>query len=239
MLQSNNRVVMISGANRGIGLAVAHALATAGYRLSLGVRDVASVNTSEIGDDRGADVMVAPYDASSRSAASDWTQETLDKFGAIDALVLNAGVMFPIGFDDDKEDELDTMWDVNFKGPLRLVRAALPSLKACGHGRVVNVVSLSGKRVMGAGNLGYSASKFAALSLTHSIRQEGWDDGIRATAICPGLVDTDMVSHVTAPAGEYKITPEAIAATAAYALSLPNEASVAEVLVNSRLETML
>ena len=235
MLQADKRVVMISGANRGIGLAVAKTLAEAGYRLSLGVRDTSGINADDIGDD----VIVVPYDATSGSAAAEWTKATLDRYGAIDALVLNAGVMFPIGFDDEKEAELDTMWDVNFKAPLRLVRAALPSLRTCGHGRVVNVVSLSGKRVMSAANLGYSASKFAALSLTHSIRQAGWDDGIRATAICPGLVDTDMVSHVSAPAGEFKITPEAIAATAAYALSLPNEASVAEVLVNSRLETML
>ena len=228
---------MISGANRGIGLAVAKALADTGYRLSLGVRDTSGISADDFGDE----VIVVPYDATSGSAAGEWTKATLDHYGAIDALVLNAGVMFPIGLDDEdeKEEQLDTMWDVNFKGPLRLVRAALPSLRACGHGRVINVVSLSGKRVMSAGNLGYSASKFAALSLTHSIRQAGWDDGIRATAICPGLVDTDMVSHVSPPAGEYKITPEAIAATAAYTLSLPNEASVAEVLVNSRLETML
>lgn len=235
MLQAANRVVMISGANRGIGHAIASALTSAGYRLSLGVRDVGSVNAGDFGDE----TIVVPYDATSARAASDWAQTTLERFGAIDALVLNAGVMYPIGFDDEKEDELDAMWDVNFKGPLRLVRAALPALKACGHGRVVNVVSLSGKRVMGAGNLGYSASKFAALSLTHSIRQAGWHDGIRATAICPGLVDTDMVSHVSTPDHEYKITPEAIAATAAYALALPNEASVAEILVNSRLEAML
>ncbi len=235
MLQPNNRVVMISGANRGIGLAVAQALASAGYRLSLGVRDVNAINAGDFGDD----AIVVPYDATSDSAASAWTKATLERFSAIDALVLNAGVMFPVGIEDEKEEELDTMWDVNFKGPLRLVRAAFPALKACGHGRVVNVVSLSGKRVMSGGNLGYSASKFASLSLTHSIRQSGWDDGIRATAICPGLVDTDMVSHVSAPDGEYKITPQAIAATAVYALSLPNEASVAEVLVNSRLETML
>jgi NADP-dependent 3-hydroxy acid dehydrogenase YdfG len=236
MLQANNRVVMISGANRGIGLATAKTLGQAGYRLSLGVRDASSIDTDDFA---GFDVMVTAYDATSGGAASDWVNATIERFGAVDALVLNAGVMFPLSIEDEDEDKLDLMWDVNFKGPLRLVRAAFPALKSSGHGRVVNVVSLSGKRVMGAGNLGYTASKFASLSLTHTIRQAGWADGIRATAICPGLVDTDMVSHVSAPDGEFKITPEAIAATAAYALSLPNEAVVAEVLVNSRLETML
>ena len=234
MLQADNRVVMVSGANRGIGKAIAEALSSAGYRLSLGARAPASITAA----DYGADTLVVSYDASSNADATAWTQATIDHFGAIDALVLNAGVMYPVGFDTDNDDQLDQMWDVNFKGPLRLVRAALPSLRACGHGRVVNVVSLSGKRVMGATNIGYSASKFAALSLTHSIRHAGWDDGVRATAICPGLVDTDMVAHVTAPDGQFKITPEAIATTTAYALSLPNEATVAEVLVNSRLEPM-
>ena len=232
MLNPENRVVMITGANRGIGLAVAQNLSQAGYRLSLGVRDTSSIDAASL----AGESLVHAYDASDVATARQWVEKTQQHFGSIDALVLNAGVMRPVSVADGREEDLDLMWDVNFKGPLRLVQAALPALKQCGTGRVVNVVSLSGKRVMGSGNLGYCASKFAALSLTHALRQEGWDDGLRATAICPGLVDTDMVAHVSAPDGEFKITPEAIAATAAYALSLPNDASVAEVLVNSRLE---
>ena len=68
------------------------------------------------------------------------------------------------------------------------------------------------------------------------MRRAGWDDGIRATAICPGLVDTDMVANKTAPNREFKIEPKAIAESVAYLLSLPNNASVAELLINSRLE---
>ena len=86
---------------------------------------------------------------------------------------------------------------------------------------------------------GYAASKFAAVALTHAVRRAGWDDGVRATAICPGLVDTDMVAGKTAPEGEFKIEPEAIAASVAYLLSLPNNASVAELLINSRLEASI
>lgn len=234
MLQPDNRVAMVTGANRGIGLAIAKCLADAGYRLSLGVRDLASIDTGKF----AGETIAHQYDANDAQSARDWSAQTLAHFGAIDALVLNAGVMVPIGVDSDNEKDLDLMWDVNFKGPLRLVRATLPALKNAGHGRIINVVSLSGKRVMGSGNLGYCASKFAALSLTHAVRHEGWDTGLRATAICPGLVDTDMVGEVSTPKGEFKITPEAIAASAAYALSLPNDASVAEILVNSRLEPM-
>lgn len=232
MLSPNNRVAMISGANRGIGLATARNLSAAGYRLSLGARDPSGLDTQSF----KGEVICHPYDANDEKSANDWAQATLEHFGAIDALILNAGVMVPVGVASGSEEDLDLMWDVNFKGPLRLVRAALPSLKSSGSGRIANVVSLSGKRVLGSGNLGYSASKFAALSLTHAIRHEGWQDGLRATAICPGLVETDMTEHVATPEGEFKITPEAIAASVAYALSLPNDASIAELLVNSRLE---
>ena len=114
----------------------------------------------------------------------------------------------------------------------------MPHLRKSGHGRVANIVSLSGKRLLRGSQLGYSASKYAALVLTHAIRQEGWEDGVRATAICPGMVDTRMVGDMQVPEGQFKIDPETIAETVAYALSLPNNAVVAEILVNSRLEPM-
>ncbi len=234
MLKAQDRVVMISGANRGIGKAIAKRLANDGYKLSLGVRDTSSVDKTSLPESTG----VFAYDAADAASADAWVNSTLADCGRIDAIVMNAGVLHPVGFGEKDETNLDQMWDINFKGPLRLINAALPLLKQCGHGRVVNIVSLSGKRVLGGSNLGYCASKYSALSLTHAIRQEGWADGLRATAICPGLVDTDMVAHVDAPAGEFKITPEAIAASTAYALSLPNDATVAEILVNSRLETV-
>ena len=234
MLQPDNRTVMISGANRGIGLAIAKTLSEAGYRLSLGARKPDSIDTSQLSDQ----VMCHHYDATDLQSATLWQAATLEQFGAIDAVVLNAGVIKSVGVETGTEADLDLMWETNFKGPLRLIRATMPSLRKCGHGRVINLASLSGKRLLSESNLGYGATKFAAVALTHAIRRAGWEDGIRCTAICPGLVDTDMVSNVATPAGEFKITPETIAATAAYALSLPNDASVAEILVNSRLEAM-
>ena len=207
-------------------------MSDSGFKLSLGCRDPASVDKTQF----AGPASLHHYDAGDVTTSNKWTQSTLEEFGRIDAIVLNAAVMLPASLTDGTEKDLDHMWDVNFKGPLRLIRSTLDALKQSGSGRVVTIVSLSGKRLMGSGNLGYSASKFAALSLSHAVRHEGWNDGVRATAICPGLVDTDMVSHMNAPSGEFKITPEAIAATTAYALSLPNSAAVAEILVNSRLE---
>ena len=135
-------------------------------------------------------------------------------------------------------DRFDEMFEVNFMGPLRLVREALPELRKTGSGRIINVVSLAGKRPRNPKILGYSASKFAAMSLTNAIRISGWDDGVRATSVCPGMVRTRMTDEVTVPDGEFKMEPEAIAETISYALTLPNSAAVAEILVNSRLESM-
>jgi len=233
MLKAEGRVVMISGANRGIGLATARVLAARGYRLSLGAR-----TPEKIPADIGGEVMTHRWEAEDATTSTDWVAATLAHFGRLDAVVMNAGVELGGSLEDSDESVFDKMWDVNFKGPLRLVRATLPALRDNGQGRVVNVTSLAGKRVLRHEILGYSASKFAAQALTHAIRQSGWDDGIRATSICPGLVETDMTAHATASEGQFKIDAETIAESVAYALALPNEASVAEILVNSRYEAM-
>lgn len=234
MLSIDGRVIMVSGANRGIGKATVEKLLALGYQLSLGARCTESIDAQF----RTPDILSHQWDALSHADSADWTTATVKKFGRIDGLVLNAGVMFPAGLEDGSEEEIDTMWAVNFKGPLRLVRAALPFLKDSGHGRVINVVSLSGVRVLSAGNLGYCATKHASMALTHAIRLDGWSSGIRATSICPGLVDTDMVANVETPDNQFKITPGTIADTVAYALSLPEASSVAEIRVNSRIEPL-
>lgn len=234
MLDSEGKVIMISGANRGIGRAIAQLLQARGYRTSLGARNPTSLAV----DTGNSSTMAHQWDAHSNTDSVQWVEATLEKFGRIDGLVMNAGVIHPVGLEAGSEAQLDDMWAVNFKGPLRLVRAALAPLKSSGQGRVVNVVSLSGLRVMSAGLLGYCASKHASSALTHAIRQDGWASGLRATSVCPGLVDTDMVAHVETPQDQFKIAPDTIAQTVAYALALPNEAVVAEIRVNSRYETM-
>jgi len=237
MLTPAGRVVMISGANRGIGLAAANLLVDRGYLLSLGARDPAALATAtaHLPVDR---VHCVTWDAKQPVLSPAWADSTVERFGRIDAVLANAGVSLSARLEDGDEAAFDEMWEVNFKGPLRLIRAALPHLRAAGSGRVINIASLAGKRLL-SDSLGYSASKFAAVALTHAVRRAGWDDGVRATAICPGLVDTDMVANKTAPDREFKIEPEAIAESVAYLLSLPNNASVAELLINSRLEASI
>lgn len=233
MIPADQRVVMISGASRGIGAAIARRLAEAGFRLSLGLRNPA---TAPAGDP--ARCHVARYDALEREAAQAWVAATVERFGRIDAVVNNAGISRHVPIEDENEAALDEMWLVNVKAPLRVVRAALPYLKRSGAGRVINVASLSGKRVRNANN-GYAMTKFAVVALTHSVRRLGWEHGIRATALCPGFVATDMTAHVKEVGRSEMIRPEELAELVAALLALPNNAVVAELLVNSRFEEML
>ena len=237
MLLPDGRVVMISGANRGIGRATARLLAEQGYLLSLGARDPAALDTAAA-DLPGDRVLTCAWDATDRAASKAWVARTLERFGRLDAVVANAGLSLPARLEDEDETAYDAMWEVNFKGPLRLVRAAMPALRQAGTGRIIVLASLSGKRLLSE-SLGYPASKFAAVALVHAVRRAGWQDGVRATAVCPGMVDTDMVADRTTPPGEFKIEPETIAASMAYLLGLPNSAVVAELLVNSRLEASI
>jgi NADP-dependent 3-hydroxy acid dehydrogenase YdfG len=236
MLSPEDRVVMVSGANRGIGLAVARCLHAKGYRLSLGSRDVAKLDAALAGFDPSR-VISCRFDARERASCAAWVERTASRFGGIDGLVNNAGIALNVGIEDDDEAAYDAMWEVNVKGPLRLVRLAMPWLKKSGSGRVVNLSSLSGKRVKNA-HAGYAMSKFAVVALTHSVRRLGWDHGVRATAICPSFVATDMTAGVTAVSRDEMIQPADLAELVATALALPNNAVVAELLVNCRLEDM-
>ena len=235
MLNLTGRVIMISGANRGIGLAVAQRLLDGGAKLSLGIRDKVAA-TSQF--DQTQDVILNRYDARDVGSAQQWIEKTVSTFGKIDGLVNNAGIAGPaVSLMDNDETQLDEMWAVNVKGPTRLTRLAMPHLTKSGNGRVVNVASLSGKRVKND-NMGYAMTKFAVIALTHATRRQGWDQGIRATAICPSFVRTDMTSGVSRVDPEEMIQPEDLAELIHTALTLPNNAVMAEMLVNSRLEDM-
>jgi NAD(P)-dependent dehydrogenase (short-subunit alcohol dehydrogenase family) len=227
------RVAMVSGANRGIGLAVARALAAEGWALSLGVRRPENIPDLAV----PAGLLVSPYEAKDEASASDWVRATLARFGRLDGLVANAGVAPFVGLEEGDLSGLDTLLDVNVKGPFRLVRAAFPALKRGGSGRVVIVASLSGKRILGL-NAGYQMSKHAMVALAHAVRRAGHDHGIRATALCPGFVATDLTVNAQFPRDEMT-APEDVARLAALVMGLPNSASVAELLVNCRYESML
>lgn len=230
MLEPAGRVVMVSGASRGIGRAVADRLLRSGFKVSGGMRHP----DGALG---GENEMAYRYEAAEAGSAEAWVAATLARFGQIDAVVNAAGINPKVTVSDEGEDALDEMWQINVKGPLRVIRAALPHLAACGHGRVVNLGSLSSKRV--ASNVGYAMSKFAVAALTHGVRREGRDAGIRATVICPGYVATDMTQNDDEIPRHDMTQPGDLAELIETLLRLPNNAAVSELLVHCQYEPML
>ncbi len=233
MLAPANRVILVSGAGRGIGLAIARRLLAAGYRLSLGMRDPEKPLPClpETPADR---LHFARYLAEDWGTHRAWIAAAASHFGRIDGLVCNAGVHSAMTLRNPNEAELDRVWSVNCKAPLNLIHCALPHLEAAGAGRIITLASLSGKRVRND-SVAYNMSKFATIALTHAARRISWDKGVRATAICPSFVATDMTAGA-AVAPEAMVQPADVAELVATALSLPNNAAVAEMLVNCRLE---
>lgn len=237
MLNPEGRVVMVSGASRGIGLAITRKLLDTGYSVSAGARNPEAL-AELLGDAPGDRLLCGRYDAADRATHGEWLAATLARFGRLDGLVNNAGTSNTFSIESGEEEDLDALWAINVKGPLFLTRACLPHLKAAGSGRVINVASLSGKRVRNE-NVAYNMTKHALMALTHGTRRIGWDHGVRATAICPSFVATDLTDGVTKIPREEMIHPDDFAEIAALALALPNTAAMAEMLVNCRLEDTL
>jgi len=226
-----NRVVLISGANRGIGAATAAELARQGWRLSLGMRTPHMPDWAEQGR-----VHLHGYDAGDSDGEQRWVDTALSQFGRIDAIIANAGLMIPKTVVEAEDGDIDAMFEVNVKSPRRLAKAAWEALTQSGRGRILVLASLSGKRVKSAGAGSYSISKYAAVALAQGLRHAGFDRGIRATAVCPGFVATDMALAVSDRPAELMTDPADLARIIAMLIDLPNEASVAEFTVNCQLE---
>lgn len=227
------RVALVSGASRGIGAAVATRLIDDGWAVSLGIRNIHDSAWAAQSDDN---IHLSQYDASDPEAEASWVKAALARFGRIDAIVANAGIMIPKTVIEAEDADIRTLMEVNVLAPRRLAKAAWDALSRSGHGRVAILASLSGKRVKSAQAGSYSLSKFAAVALAHALRHEGFDLGIRATAICPGFVATDMAQALTDRPAAAMTSPHDLARIIAMILDLPNEASVAEFAVNCQLE---
>lgn len=237
MLAADGRVIMVSGANRGIGRAVSEALYGAGYSLSLGARKPESFAPmiAEWEHDR---VLTARYDAEDKATHQAWVDKTTARFGRIDGLINNAGIAIRVTVEEDRDEALDLMWAVNVKAPLSMIRNCLPHLRRSGSGRIVNISSIAGKAVYN-NNAGYAMTKFASLALSHATRRAGWDDGVRCTAVCPGFVATDMTADVESFPQDKMMEPGDIAQVVLTLLALSNNASVAELVINCRDDVMM
>ncbi|WP_203595375.1 SDR family NAD(P)-dependent oxidoreductase [Salipiger sp. PrR002] len=229
---TTERVALISGAARGIGAATAKALFDAGWTVSLGMRRPQMPDWAKDAPER---VHLYTYEATDPATATGWAQEVMERLGCIDAVVASAGISLRKTPVEITDAEMAQLLEVNVQGPRRLAAACWEPLAASGRGRVVLLASLSGKRVKSPGAGSYAVSKFAVVGLAHALRQAGYERGIRAVAVCPGFVATDMATAVEGRDPATMTQPVDLARVIHMLIDLPNEASVAEFHVNCQL----
>ena len=239
ILKPENRIILISGASSGIGLATAKYLLNEGYTLSLGVRNIEK--TKELlSKFKSKNYIVNKFEATELKTIDSWVENTVNNYGKIDGLVNNAGILKIISFDEGEIEDLNELWQVNLVAPFYLTKLCLPHIKKTKNGRIINIASTDGKRYRESVSVGYSMVKHALVSMSHATRIEGWDDGVRVTALCPGAVETNLLNGIPGvTSSKDRLKPETIAYAVSYILSLPNTASVSEFPMNTRLESTI
>tara|TARA_Y100000588_G_scaffold366518_1_gene432340 strand:+ start:232 stop:966 length:735 start_codon:yes stop_codon:yes gene_type:complete len=239
ILKPENRVILISGASSGIGLATAKYLLNEGYTLSLGVRNIEKTK-GLLSKLKSKNYIVNKFEATELTTIDAWVENTINIYGKIDGLVNNAGVLKIISFDEGEIDDLNELWRINLVAPFYLTKLCLPHIKKVKNGRIINIASTDGKRYRESVSVGYSMVKHALVSMSHATRIEGWDDGVRVTALCPGAVETNLLNGIPGvTSSKDRLKPETIAYAVSYILSLPNTASVSEFPMNTRLESTI
>ncbi len=233
------RTLLISGASRGIGRSIANQALKDGYRISIGVRKPDELKGTELdpliaGKDK---VLLNRYEAKDEESASVWVENTLRSFHEFDGLINCAGIFHSTSllFPETKVKEIEELWKVNVMGPWLLTKAAWPELVRSKKGRIIVLVSMSGKRSKGK-LAGYTMSKFALMGLCQTMRNEGWEKNIRVTAICPSWVNTDMARNVNMLPKKMMTQPEDIAKITSNLLELPETSVPFEICLNCSLE---
>jgi NAD(P)-dependent dehydrogenase (short-subunit alcohol dehydrogenase family) len=189
------RVAVVTGANRGIGLAVVRALAAAGDTVVLGSRDVAAGQRAAPPSAVAGEVLVRRLDVTEPATLTALADELGARFGRVDVLVNNAAIHYDTwqsATDADLHIVREAL-ETNLLGAWQTTQALLPLLRASGHGRIVNVSSEGGSLAsMGGGIPAYRASKAALNALTRMLAAELRADGVLVNSVCPGWVATDM-----------------------------------------------
>jgi NADP-dependent 3-hydroxy acid dehydrogenase YdfG len=218
------KAALITGGSSGIGLAIARALRGEGYDLTLAARKPEKLEAAAT--DLGASVSVA--NVADEEDCLRLVAEHRERFGRIDVLVNSAGVGIGGQVGSIAAKQLDLQLDVNLRGLVLVTQAALPLLRES-RGIVVNLASIAGT-IPTPGLSIYGATKAAVISFTRSLNAELDGDGVRATAICPGFVDTAMTTWTGLP-GEEMIQPEDCAEVVRMLLRLSPRARIPQVVL--------
>ena len=185
-----DKTVLITGGSRGLGLVMAREFAREGSRLVLCARDEQELDQARHDLEKlGAEVMVVPCDVRNTNDVNEMIAAVNSRFGAVDVLVNNAGVIQVGPLEVMTHEDFDLAMQAHFWGPLNTILAVLPSMRRRKTGRIVNISSIGGK-VSVPHLVPYSASKFALVGLSKGLRAELMKDGIKVTTVCPGLMRT-------------------------------------------------
>jgi NADP-dependent 3-hydroxy acid dehydrogenase YdfG len=233
------KVVAITGASSGIGEATALRLADRGAKVVLGARREQPLQdlAARIAN-LGGEAAYAPTDVRRREDLSDLVKLARDRYGKLDVLVSNAGVMPISPLDDLRVEDWDEMIDVNLKGVLYGIAAALPVFRRQGSGHFVNLASTAAFLVLPTMSV-YSGTKMAVRAISEGLRQEAGDH-LRVTIISPGMTRTNFAAAMTNPEVKAQLEerrdrtampPEAIARAIAFAIEQPADVDVSEVVV--------
>ncbi|MGF6842991.1 NADP-dependent 3-hydroxy acid dehydrogenase YdfG [Paraburkholderia youngii] len=232
----NGKVVVITGASSGLGAETARHLSTLGAKLVLGARrlDGLQALASELGLDAKA---ILQTDVTDRNQVKALVDRAVELHGRIDVILNNAGLMPSSMLDKLKVDEWDRMIDVNIKGVLYGIAAALPYMQAQKSGQIIDVSSVAGHKV-GPGGAVYAGTKWAVRAISEGLRQEVKPWNIRTTIVSPGAVATELIRTITdqdvatgmAKTYEKAIPASSFARVVAFAMSQPDDVDINEVL---------
>ncbi len=233
------KVIVITGASSGMGEAAAQHLAAKGASVVLGARraDRLEALVAEIAGTGGKATAVAT-DVTKRDDVQRLVDTAVQTYGRIDVLINNAGIMPLSPLERLKIDEWDRMIDVNIKGVLYGIAAALPYMKDQKSGHIINLASVAGHKLFG-GSAVYSGTKFAVRAISEGLRMEVKPYNIRTTIISPGAVKTELLDHITEQdvqkanqdyVGEVGVPAATFARLVGFAISQPEDVDINEIL---------
>ncbi|WP_337029166.1 SDR family oxidoreductase [Pantoea agglomerans] len=231
------KVILITGASSGIGAGIARELAKTDAILLLGARRESRLAAlAEELQFNGAEVAIKALDVTRREEVTQFVEYALERWGRVDVMINNAGIMPLSPMASLRVEEWDQMIDVNIKGVLYGIASVLPTMLAHQRGHIINVASIGALAVSPTAAV-YCATKFAVRAISDGLRQE--NSQLRVTCVHPGVVESELASTITDPAAaeamqHYRaiaLQPDAIGRAVRYAIEQPEEVDVNEIVV--------